>query len=71
MENNNDRFSKVERFLLRLALIVLLAIGLLKVIAPEIKSLGLYFNGGHESSAPKPQSEPSPKHASAADDLLP
>jgi hypothetical protein len=49
-ENKNDTFSKVEHFLLRIALLALLAISLLKVIAPELKSLGLSISNKQESS---------------------
>ncbi len=49
MEDRNDKFSKIERILLRLALLILLAVGLLKVLAPEIKSLGGYFSGRQEA----------------------
>ncbi len=50
MEDGKDKFGKIERILLRVALIILLAVGLLKVVAPEVRSLGEYFSGRHESS---------------------
>jgi len=50
MRNGDDSFYKVEQFLLRIALLVLLVIGLLKVIAPEVKSLTTYFRGQQEAS---------------------
>jgi hypothetical protein len=56
LEIKNDTFNMVERFLLRLALLVLLTVGLLKVIAPEIKSLGSYFMERQESSSTNHQS---------------
>ena len=48
--NGDDGFSKVERFLMRLALLILLFVALLKVVAPEVKSLAQYFVGGHEAT---------------------
>jgi hypothetical protein len=47
--NDKDKFSKLEHFLLRLALVILLVIALLKVIVPEIKSLTMYFGSEQES----------------------
>jgi uncharacterized membrane protein len=50
IEDRNNSFNKVEQFVLRLALLALLVIGLLKVIIPEIKSLTTYFSGKQEAT---------------------
>ena len=71
MEDRKDNFSKLEQFLLRLALLVLLAISLLKVIAPEVRSLGIYLITGQESTATERRTEQTPTHTDAAIDRLP
>jgi len=43
--NDRDRISKVEHYLLRMALLILLMLSLLKVLVPEIIAIAKVIKG--------------------------
>jgi hypothetical protein len=69
--NDNDKFSKLERILLRLALLALLVINLLKVIGPEIVSLKSYINGRQAVITIRSETGQPPAHTDIYSNLSP